>query len=492
MIINNEIFESFINCKYKAYLKLSGTSGNISEYEIMQNEIRVLYKMGALKNILSAYKEKEILNNTDLNSAIEDGKKAIVNAHVNCDGLQSYCDLMEKISGKSDLGLFHYVPFVFIAKEKVSKEDKLMLAYNGLVIGYMQNRQPKYGEVIYGKPFKRTKINLDGKLNIVMKLIDDLKESCGNGKPPQLILNRHCQICEFKDLCKSKVVEKDDLSLLYGISAKEIETQNKKGIFSITQYSYTFRPRRKFRKSYPFNLKALAIREKKVYVYGKPEIPTAKVQVYLDVEGDPDSDFYYLIGVIVVQEESEKHYAFWAEDQSQEKDIFSQFLNIIKNYPEFKLYHYGSYETKFLQKMQKGIGGENIQVFNKLVENSMNVLSIIYSHVFFPTYSNGLKDIGTHLGFKWSSEDASGIRSLVWRKRWEIDRNEDLKEKLIKYNLEDCLALKYIIGLIYRISKRGTSQENKKEYFNVVYTNDLRTDPNHKFKKVDYCFPDLE
>ncbi len=47
------------------------------------------------------------------------------------------------------------------------------------------------------------------------------------------------------------------------------------------------------------------------------------------------------------------------------------------------------------------------------------MLSVIYPYVYFPAYSNGLKDIAGHLGFAWSEPDASGVQSIVWRRRWE-------------------------------------------------------------------------
>ena len=78
-----------------------------------------------------------------------------------------------------------------------------------------------------------------------------------------------------------------------------------------------------------------------------------------------------------------------------------------------------------------------------------NTLSVIYSHVYFPTYSNGLKDIGRCLGCSWSEPDASGIQSIVWRKRWEATGSDEWKQKLTTYNLEDCAALRKVTEAVY-------------------------------------------
>ena len=59
---------------------------------------------------------------------------------------------------------------------------------------------------------------------------------------PSFRLNVHCKICEFQESCIAAAKEKDMLSLLKGLSGKEIDALNKRGIFTVTQYSYTFRP----------------------------------------------------------------------------------------------------------------------------------------------------------------------------------------------------------------------------------------------------------
>jgi len=64
-------------------------------------------------------------------------------------------------------------------------------------------------------------------------------------RAPDLVLNRYCGECEFRIRCRQKAVEKDDLSLLAGMREKERKKFNNKGIFTVTQLSYTFRPRRR-------------------------------------------------------------------------------------------------------------------------------------------------------------------------------------------------------------------------------------------------------
>ena len=50
-----------------------------------------------------------------------------------------------------------------------------------------------------------------------------------------------------------------------------------------------------------------------------------------------------------------------------------------------------------------------------ILSRSFNLLAVFFDNIYMPTYTNGLKDIGQYLGFRWSDNNASGIQSIVWR-----------------------------------------------------------------------------
>ena len=52
----------------------------------------------------------------------------------------------------------------------------------------------------------------------------------------------------------------------------------------------------------------------------------------------------------------------------------------------------------------------------------MNVLSEIFGQVYFPTQSNGLKEIATWLGFSWTPNAPIGANSVAARHEWERSR----------------------------------------------------------------------
>jgi hypothetical protein len=281
--------------------------------------------------------------------------------------------------------------------------------------------------------------------------------------PPPLLLNRHCAECEFRRTCREAAAEKDDLSLLRGLSPREIAVLNRRGIFTVTQFSYTFRPGRMKRAAgarrvkHDHSLQALAIRERKIYVCRRPQLADCRVRVYLDVEGLPDRDFYYLIGLSCDDGTLRRQLSFWADREADEPAIWAGFLSVIRQLGEdFVLFHYGSYETRFLKRMEARHGGD-AAVLSRIKARAVNMLSELHGQVYFPVYSNDLKSVARCLGFQWSVPDSSGLQAVVWRCDWEATGHESAKQRLLTYNQEDCSALEAVVTAVRAFGEEAVS-----------------------------------
>jgi hypothetical protein len=284
------------------------------------------------------------------------------------------------------------------------------------------------------------------------------------------------------------------------MSEQEISRQNGKGIFTVRQLSYTFRVRRRNkrakRQAFPrsFALQALAIRENRIHIHGSYAVPSSPTSFYLDIEGLPDQDFYYLIGLLVVEDGVESHHSFWADSEGDQLPIFSGLLEKLRQFPEYRLFHFGDYETKALRRIRGRLSGEQQGQIDRMLGRAVNVLSIVHPHVYFPTYSCGLKDIGRSIGCAWSDPEASGSQSVIWRARWDISREEALKDKLIRYNAEDCAALKAIVDLLHQVAPSGSGTPVGWASPAVVHTDDLHqvSHRRHRFGKKESSLPGFE
>ena len=155
----------------------------------------------------------------------------------------------------------------------------------------------KFGKIIYRYELKNLKFRIEPFLNEAKRNLNELIK-IANGRFKPLLFNRiHCKICEFNEACKEELEEKDSLGRLLRMREDDIKKYNSKGIFTVNQLSYTFKPRRRNRRvktkkhPYSFPLQALAIRDQKVYLYDKINMPNVSTKIFIDIEGNSDGSF---------------------------------------------------------------------------------------------------------------------------------------------------------------------------------------------------------
>jgi predicted RecB family nuclease len=494
--ITKDVVESYLHCKYKGHLKLTGQQGTKCDYETLLTEMRAEVRLATLDKILARHPGEGILRNVPLTTPVlRQGVSFILDTILEDDVVSLHFDGLKKVDGPSKLGAFHYVPVLFHEGSRVGKDQQLLLGLYGLLLSRLQGHMPVYGLVWHGRECKSTRVRLNADLRRTERLLRDLKEICGAKSAPQLTLNDHCQVCEFRQRCHARAVEEDNLSLLRGMGEKDVVKLNKKGIFTITQYSYTFRPRRKNKKAAPppckhlHSLQALAIRENAVLVVAKQDVPLATTLVYLDVEGTPDRDSYYLIGLRIVTGTSAWQHSYWADSDGDEGTIWRSFLGAMAGLEQFVVFHYGGYESRFLKVMRERYGGD-AALLDRIDSATVNVLSLIYARIYYPVNPNDLKSIASCLGFHWSSAGASGIQAIVWRAEWEAGNSQPAKTRLVAYNQEDCVALQHVVGSLYSIMD-GVSQVGGDSQKAVTSVDNIPEQSHRKLGSAQFALPEL-
>jgi predicted RecB family nuclease len=456
--ITRDVLESYLHCKVKGHLKLASQQGTKCDYEVLLAKLRDEARQQAIDKILESHPEEQVARGITVTIAVlERGSQFILDALLEDDPLSLRVDGLKRVEGASKLGEYHYIPVLFHPGRKARKEQKLLLEVYGLLLAELQGQAPACGVIWHGKEFRPTKVRLTLGHGKAERIVRDLKGmACAEG-PPVLLLNDHCHVCEFRERCHAQAVEEDNLSLLLGMEEKQIKAYNRKGFFTITQISHTFRYRKPRKRAkthaYPhyYSLQARAIRTGIVHIHGTPSLPKTETRVYLDIEGIPDRDFYYLIGVLVERDQSVSCHSFWADDEEEQDSLFIRLAELVGSLPKDCLvFHYGKYETAAIQKVVRRIPPGNQEAIQAVTGKMVNVLSIIHRHIYFPTYSNTLKEIGKTLGCQWSEPDASGIQSTVWRQKWERARDPAIKQDLLTYNMEDCAALKTVCEFVAR------------------------------------------
>jgi predicted RecB family nuclease len=454
-IITADLVEAYSLCPRKAFLLLAGEPhSGPHEYMRLIDEQTL-----ANRQVHKASLEKSGELSPGGGAAdLKTGPKIVVNAELAPDGFHARYDFLKKVNESSRLGRYSYEPVKVIGTCRASRPDTLGLAYQGFVLGEVQGRQPSSGTVVLlgDRPGK---VKLAGKYKEVRRIVDALRTWAENpaGNAPPVVLNKHCPSCPFRDTCLQQAEREDNLSLLDRMTPKLLRKYHDKGIFTVKQLSHVFKPRRSRKKAkrqvrHSLELQALAIRTGKVHVEHLPELPRNPVELFLDFEGVPDRDSYYLAGLLVCRGSEAEYESFWADGATGEAAMWSALIERLAAFPDSPVYHYGSYEKKAFATLAK-----RHRSGDTLSDRLVNVASSVYGKVYFPVRSNGLKSLGLLVGATWTDPQASGLQSLVWRHKWERTRDERFRQALIQYNREDCEAVQLLVNRLDQIRQDAAS-----------------------------------
>ena len=494
-IVTDQVFAAFLDCAHKGVMYRNGRHGRKSEYQEHAESFDKTYREVALRRLQSQHGAVRQVPRLALSALTARDMVAVV-ARAEADDLRTDGNVLVRAEKPSDA----FEPMLFHRYEEVAVKAKELLGYKAAVIGKVLGRTPTHGQIIRGSEFMTVRVPLSpfiAKAEQILQSIEALRE-----QELPLILCPHCDVCEFSTECHARAVEEDNLSLLQGMRRGHIVEQNKKGIFTLRQFSYTFRPRRPPKRArHPATprylaLQAQALREHRVYIHGTPELPSTDPAVYVDIEGIPGRAFYYLIGMLIVRGDTEQYQSFWTDDRGQQVDMFTHFADAVGALPGVRLFHYGSYDVKAIEALRDGMGNTQHSTIDPVLAACCNVLSVVHPHCYFPLYSNRLREVARFLGYAFTGPIRSSVDSIMFRERWEATGDPALKEALIAYNRQDCEALRTLcaflrqsVGLAAARGKVPGREEG------VIPTDALRRPGEGNrptFRKAEFAYPEFE
>jgi predicted RecB family nuclease len=493
MTITPDILLAYLKCATKGHLKtFAEAADTTSTFGAWRNRTCASYHQLARQHLTAGLKDDQFYVGTPSRQIFKSqAYSLVIDCSIHNAEIETCIAALELSPETRNLARPNrYLPVRFTPDEKISLEDKLLLALDAVALHSAFGELPSRGKIIHGHQYSCTVVSIEKPIKTVRSLLAKIAKQQFDSGPPPLVLNRHCSECEFQTRCRNLSTEKDDLSLLSSFTAKERNRQHEKGIFTVAQLSYTFRSRRRASslrgKSNPA-LRALAIRKNQIHVIGTPVMNLVGTPVYFDVEGVPDRDFYYLIGLRYKAEGGEYvQHSFWANDPSEEQTIWNHCLNKLASIEKPQLIHYGKYETEFVKRMMDRYSNDldHPENVDQLFATALNLVSVIHGSVYFPTYSNGLKEVANYLRFKWFQPAMSGLLSTMWRAEWESTDDPKLKDQLLAYNADDCEAAQRVADTLNQICQnRGA---------NIVQVDSLKREYPQRFGATEFALPAFE
>ncbi|MEG3977824.1 TM0106 family RecB-like putative nuclease [Microcoleus sp. herbarium8] len=170
-------------------------------------------------------------------------------------------------------------------------------------------------------------------------------------------------------------------------------------------------------------------------------LPIAPIELYFDIEAEPEMNLDYLHGVLVVDRynKTEKFHGFLAESAAEEGAIWEQFLELMWAYPIAPIFHFCDYEVKTFKRLAK-LYNTPAYLWKPVLKRFVDIHKQVTQQAIMPVESYALKPIARWLGFDWRDAKANGAQCVCWYDDWLKTGDRSILEAIVRYNEDDCRA----------------------------------------------------
>ena len=183
MVLDESLFDAYLKCKTKFYLKLSGNKPSNPEFGNYPQDFFDNYRTEVTNKLHNDFNEVDCFIGTPLFKDFTRIKyKFIINCLLEGDGIKCHIHALEKMNIRGSRRFTPYAPLRFIPTEKITKKDKLILAFDALVMSRYLGKEPLFGKIIHGNKYSITKVRLTELIKSANEIVDDAWQNTTNAK----------------------------------------------------------------------------------------------------------------------------------------------------------------------------------------------------------------------------------------------------------------------------------------------------------------------
>ncbi|MBG1243490.1 TM0106 family RecB-like putative nuclease [Nostoc sp. NZL] len=465
MLINAELLLQYQRCKRRTFLDIHGDkSQRDAPNELLRKlqQDKIAHQLNALAQMTYHQPDYSYGNWEKGEKAtlelMERGveyiyKGVLLTTYSEGYTLLSRPNLLVRQPGQSRFGEWMYVPASIELGKRPKQEYQVVAAFHAQVLATVQGVVPETASLILRTKNTNYAVDLFKWTPRMQHILEEFIQVLELANPPEVFISRQkCNFCHWYSQCYAIAQSEKHLSLLPGVTPLRYTQLQDLAITTLESLANTSPATLEnllgFDREVAPKLvvQAQSALEKRPLILPYP-LPieditfTAPIELYFDIEAQPDLDLNYLLGVLVVdrQANTEQFYSFLADKPEDEELVWQQFLDLVWQYPEAPIYHFCVYEFDTVKRLAKLYNTPNSLV-RPLLSRFVDVYEQLTQSVALPVESYALKAIARWLGFEWREKEASGAKCIYWYDQWLETGDRTLLEIIQSYNEDDCRA----------------------------------------------------
>jgi len=170
MKITSDLFDAFLKCPTKCYLRSTGQSGAGNAYAEWVREQNEAYRKEAAQRLVTVAEGEAAVTTSSASNLKTATWRLAVDLPLETEAMASRLLAVERVPSEGRGRPAQFIPVRFVFFSKLTKDDRLRVAFDALVLSEVLGREVRMGMIIHGYDHARLKVKVACLLGTVRKL----------------------------------------------------------------------------------------------------------------------------------------------------------------------------------------------------------------------------------------------------------------------------------------------------------------------------------
>lgn len=380
----------------------------------------------------------------------------------------AFPDLLIKQPGISKFGDWLYTSADFYLGRRPKSEYQIVATFHAQILAAIQGTFPTKSFLMLRRTNPSYLVLSERYLVQTQAFLKDCVEKIHQDSAPEVFISRQrCNLCPWLNSCYTVAKSQNHLSLLAGITPSRYQGLQTLGIQTVEEIAQA--DFSQLEDLFGWEISQRMVQQAKCQLSQQAlltfdhscsllqTLPNHPIELYFDIEAEPERNLDYLLGVLVIDRtaNTQVYHGFLAEDSSQEKAIWQQFLDLVSRYPQAPIFHFCDYEVLTVKRLAS-LYKTHPKVMTSLLSRFVDIHAWMTETVTLPVESYALKPVAKWLGFEWRDAMANGQLCIYWYDQWLKTGDRNFLELITRYNEDDCQATYYLKDWLVKFSEGST------------------------------------
>ena len=151
MKIDSYLFDACLKCHTKCWLRSQGESGGRNEYAAWMHSQNEVYRSEGVRRLVGAVPPSKCVSDPPLADRLKSAKWRFgIDLLAQTQTLESRLQAVERVPSEGRGKPAQFIPIRFVFTNKLSKDDKLLLAFDAVALAEVLGEKVNLGKIIHG------------------------------------------------------------------------------------------------------------------------------------------------------------------------------------------------------------------------------------------------------------------------------------------------------------------------------------------------------